>query len=157
MAEANEMALAKTVFEDLCAALDRRQWKYKKNEDDLVVTFGFAGEDIPMDFVLVVDADRQLLRMFSKLPFAVPEDKRMDLAIATCVATYRLTDGSFDYDISTGEIVFRLTASFRESKIGDGLFEYLVVCSNVVVDEYNDKFFAISKGLLSVSDFIQEK
>ena len=154
MAEANEMALAKTVYGDLCAALDRRQWKYQKHEDDLVVTFGVAGEDISMEFVLAIDAQRQLLRVFSKLPFVVPEDKRMDLAIATCVASYGLADGSFDYDIATGNIVFRLTASFRESKIGDGLFEYLVGCSSAAVDAYNDKFFALCKGLITINDFI---
>lgn len=154
MNEANKMALAKTVYEDLCAALDKRQWKYQKHEDDLVVTFGVSGEDIPMDFILVIDAQRQLLRVYSKLPFTVPEDKRMDLAIAACVATYGLVDGSFDYDIANGNIVFRLTASFRESKIGDGLFEYLVGCSSATVDAYNDKFLALCKGLISINDFI---
>lgn len=157
MAEANEMAIAKTVFEDLCSALDRRQWKYQKHEDDLVVTFGVAGDDLPMDFVLAVDAQRQLLRVFSKLPFTVPENKRMDLAIATCVASYGLADGSFDYDIATGNIVFRLTASFRESKIGDGLFEYLIGCSSTTVDAFNDKFFALCKGLISINDFIANR
>ena len=157
MAEANEMALAKTVYEDLCTALERRRWKYQKHEDDLVVTFSVAGDDIPMDFVLAVDARRQLLRVFSKLPFTVPEDKRMDLAIATCVASFGLVDGSFDYDIATGSIVFRLTASFRESKIGDGLFEYLVGCSGTTVDAYNDKFFALCKGLISINDFIANR
>lgn len=157
MAEVNEMAVAKTVYDDLCAALERRQWKFQKHDDDLVVTFSVAGEDIPMDFVLAVDAQRQLLRVFSKLPFAVPEDKRMDLAIATCVASCGLADGSFDYDIATGNIVFRLTASFRESKIGDGLFEYLIGCSSMTVDAFNDKFFALCKGLISINDFINAR
>lgn len=157
MAETNEMVRAKMVYKDLCAALDRREWHYQKHEDDLVVTFGVSGDDIPMDFVLAVDAKRQLLRMFSKLPFAVPEDKRMDLAIATCVASFGLADGSFDYDISTGKIVFRLTASFRESKIGDGLFGYLVGCASTTVDVYNDKFLALCKGLISINDFISAR
>ena len=82
------------------------------------------------------------------------KNKRLDLAIATCVASYGLSDGSFDYDITTGRIFFRLTVCFRNSTIGDGLFTYLVGVSSAVVDKYNDKFFAISKGLLSVDDFI---
>ncbi len=157
MAEANEMMLAKEVYEGLCAALDRRNWHYKKFEDDLVVAFGVSGEDIPMDFVMMVDADRQLLRVTSKFPFTIPEDKRMDLAIATCVATYKLVDGSFDYDITKGTIYFRQTASFRGSTIGDGLFDYLIRCSCVTVDAYNDQFLAISKGTLSINDFIEKQ
>ena len=157
MANANEMALAKTVYADLCAALERREWHYQKHEDDLVVTFGVAGEDIPMEFVLAVDAERQLLRVFSRLPFSVPEDKRMELAIATCVASTGLADGCFDYDIAKGTIEFRLTASFRESKIGDGLFEYLVGCSAAVVDEFNDRFLLLIKGVISINDFISKR
>ena len=157
MAEANEMALAKTVYADLCAALERREWHYQKHEEDLAVAFGVTGEDIPMEFVLVVDAGRQLLRVFSKLPFTVPEDKRMELAIATCVASNGIVDGSFDYDIAEGTIVFRLTASFRESKIGDGLFDYLIGCSSVAVDAFNDKFLLLCKGLISIDDFIAKR
>ena len=154
MADANEIALAKTVYTDLCAVLERKKWIYKKHEEDLVVTFGVSGKDIPMDFVFAIDADRQLLRVFSKLPFTVPEDKRMDLAIATCVASNKLADGSFDYDITTGTIIFRMTASFRESKIGDGLFDYLIGCSCFSVDEFNDNFFALCKGIIGIYEFI---
>ena len=157
MADIDNVARAKAVYDDLCATLDKRNWKYTKHDEYLTITFGIIGNDLPMDFVLGVDAQRQLLRMFSKLPFITPEDKRMDLAIATCVASDRLADGSFDYDITTGKIVFRMTASFRESKIGEGLFEYMINCSSVTVDEYNDKFFALSKGLISIKDFIDNK
>ena len=157
MADANEMVLAKSVYDGLCTSLEKREWHYNKHEEDLVVTFGVNGEDIPMQFVFAVDAERQLLRVFSKLPFTVPEEKRMDLAIATCVASNGLADGSFDYDIAKGTIVFRLTASFRESKIGDGLFEYLIGCSCCTVDEYNDKFFALCKGIISIEDFVNSR
>lgn len=156
MADANEMTLALTVYHDLCAALERRQWKFERHDEDLVVTFSVRGEDIPMDFVFAVDEKRQLLRVFSKLPLTVPEDKLMDLAIATCAASSVLVDGSFDYDITTGAIVFRLTASFRQSRIGDGLFQYLIDCSCDIVDTFNDKFFALGKGLISVNDFIAD-
>ena len=78
----------------------------------------------------------------------------MDLAIATCVAFFGLADASFDFDIATGDITFRLNASFRDSRIGDGLFDYLIGVSSYSVDEYNDKFLAVSKGIMSINDFI---
>ena len=157
MAEANGMTQAKTVYEDLCAALDRRGWHYQRHDEDLVITFKSVGEDLPMDFIFVVDSDRQLLRVFSGLPFVIPEEKRMDLAIATCIASDGLADGSFDFDIKTGRIVFRLTASFMGSRIGDGLFDYLINCSGTVVDMFNDKFLLLSKGAISINDFIARK
>ncbi len=157
MAENNELARAKKVYEDLCAAFDKRSWHYQSYDDDLVVTCGFSGDDIPMSLLLIIDPERQLLRVLSKLPFIVPEDKRMDLAVAACVATCGLADGSFDFNITEGTIEFRLTASFKESLIGDGLFEYLIDCSVSTIDMYNDKFLALCKGLMSLDAFISHE
>lgn len=157
MENATKYELAKQVYETLCAAIDRRNWNYGKDEEKLLVHFGVSGEDIPMNFILFVDADRQLIRLMSPLPFKMSEDKRVEGAIATCAATYGMADGSFDYDLSDGEIVFRMTASFRESTIGDGLFQYMISCSCAMVDKYNDVFLAIDKGLMSIADFLKKE
>jgi len=157
MADEKKMMLAKQVYKTLCDAIERREWKYGKDEEKLIVHFGVNGEDIPMQFVLVVDAERQLIRLLSPLPFKMSEGKRMDGAIATCAATYGMADGSFDYDLSNGQIVFRMTAAFRESVIGEGLFQYMISCSCAMVDKYNDLFLAIDKGVLSVADFVAKE
>ncbi len=154
MDEVKNQKLAEQVYKTLCDAIDNRNWRYTKEEDRLLVRFGVSGDDIPMQFVLVVDAKRQLIRLMSPLPFKMSEAKRMEGAIATCVASYGMADGSFDYDLSDGTIVFRMTASFRESVIGEGLFQYLISCSCAMVDKYNDQFLAIDKGLMSITDFI---
>lgn len=155
MADEKNNAFAKTVFTTLCDVMESRGWKYEKDEKDLTVHFIVSGDDIPMQFILVIDAERQLIRLMSPLPFKMSEDKRIDGAIATCAASFGLADGSFDYDLTEGRIIFRMTASFRESLIGEELFHYMIECSCVTVDEYNDKFLAIDKGLLSISDFIE--
>lgn len=157
MADEKKMELARQVYQTLCDAIDRRNWRYGKDEEKLLVHFGVNGDDIPMQFILVVDADRQLIRVMSHLPFKMSEGKRMEGAIAACVASYGMADGSFDYDLSDGTIVFRMTASFRESVIGEGLFQYLISCSCAMVDKFNDQFLAIDKGLLSIADFIANR
>jgi len=157
MPDTNKTELAKKVYATLCDAIDRREWKYEKEEDALVVHFGVGGDDIPMQFILVVDESRQLIRLMSPMPYEISEEKRMEGAIATCVASFGLADGSFDYDLSNGRIVFRMTASFRESVIGEGLFQYMISCSCAMVDQYNDQFLAIDKGLLTINDFISKR
>ena len=154
MIDAKKFELAKQVYTTLCEAIDRRSWRYDKEEEKLLVHFGVNGDDIPMNFILVVDAERQLIRLMSPLPFKMSQEKRMEGAIATCAATYKMADGSFDYDLAEGRIVFRLTASFRESVIGEGLLHYMIECACAVVDNYNDMFLAIDKGLISISDFL---
>jgi len=157
MAEEKKMELAKQVYRTLCDAVERREWKFGKDEEKLVVYFGVNGDDIPMQFILAVDADRQLVRLMSPMPYKMSEGKRMEGAIATCVATYGMADGSFDYDLSDGKIVFRMTASFRESTLGEGIFHYMIECTCAMVDKYNEQFLAIDKGLLSITDFIKKE
>ena len=66
MAE-DKKTLAKKVYQTVCSALEERNWTYKKDEEKLAVFFGVTGEDLPMDIVMSVDEDRQLLRIFSPM------------------------------------------------------------------------------------------
>ena len=113
------------------------------------------GDDIPMDFIIHCDADRQLIRLMSFLPFKISEEKRIDGAIATSYANFLMADGSFDYNLGDGSILFRMTSSFRESLVGEDLFMYMIHIACVTVDEYNDQFLMISKGNLTIADFIK--
>lgn len=154
MADENKIKQAKTVYNTLCNALDSRGWKYQSHPEDMVVTFTYAGEDIPMEFIVFIDSDRQLVRMLSRLPCKFAEDNRADGAVATSYINYKLADGSFDYDYSTGEVMFRLTATFIDSLISEDLLLYMVACACCIVDEYNDKLLMVAKGMLPVDRFI---
>ncbi len=155
MAEQQRNKNADAVFKTLCEMLDDRHWKYEKRPEDLVVHFIVGGDDIPMEFVIYVDPDKELVRMLSQLPFAFSEEKRVEGAIATCQATFRLVDGSFDYDYKTGGILFRLTSSFRGSLISKEMLAYMVDCSCFTIDQYNDKFLMLDKGVLTIEDFFK--
>lgn len=143
------------VFADLCAAIDARNWNYEKDEEKLTVRFGVTGEDMLMKFVIIVDAQRQVVRLLSPLTSVFPEDRRLEGAVAACAMTYPLADGSFDYDIQTGVSWFRQTASFRESKIGNGLLQYMISYTCAAVDLYNDRLDKLVKGELSLRDFLE--
>ena len=156
MADENNIKQAKTVYNTLCKALDSKKWKYQRHPEDMVGTFTSTGDDIPMEFVVFIDSDRQLVRMLSRLPFKFPEDNRVDGAAATSYITYKLADGSFDYDYSTGEVTFRLTATFIDSLISEDLLLYMVACACYTVDEYNDKLLMVAKGMLPIDQFISE-
>ncbi len=148
------MTDAKQMYDLICQTLDGNDWSYEKDDEKLLVLFKLNGEDIPIRYAIVVDEERMLIRLLSYFPFEMSEEHRVDGAIAACVATYGLVDGSFDYDITDGQVVFRMTASYRDSELGSGLINYMVHCAGVTVDQYNDKFLAIDKGYLSLQDFI---
>ena len=157
MSEEN-MKWAKDVFSTLVKMLDAKDWKYSKDEENLVIKSGVKGDDLPIDFIVAVDAERELVRFMSKLPFNMPEEKRIDGAIAVCVANNGMVNGNFDYDINDGEIIFRLVSSFKSGSIlSEELFNYMIMVSAFTVDRYNDKFFMIAKGALTIQQFIEEE
>lgn len=155
MADAMRLAAAQKVYATACAALDERGWKYDRDDEKLIIRTGVRTEDLPVHHIFIVDAERQVLRLASPIPLEMAEDKRTEGAIITTVATMGLRDGSFDYDLQTGRIVFRVTASFRGSEIGKGLIQYFIDCTNAVVDHYNDRFEAVNSGKMSVQEFIE--
>lgn len=155
MTEAFELQRAKEVYADLIDMLDSRGWKYEKFENDLVVRSGIKGDDLPIEFIVFVKPKNQVVQFMSKLPFDVPKDKRIDVAVAVTVANYGLVDGSFDYDISDGELRYRLTSSYRESNLGADLFEYMIMCAASTIDAYNDRFFMLTRGMIDVQKFIE--
>ncbi|MBE6609627.1 MAG: hypothetical protein E7634_03045 [Ruminococcaceae bacterium] len=156
MAEEMNMQKAKEVYDVLISMLENRNWKYEAHEEHLLIKSGIQGDDLPVSFIVVVNPRNQVVQFISAMPFKMPEDKRVDAAIAVCAANYGLVDGSFDYDLRDGEIRFRLTSSYRESTLSEDLFEYMILVSASTVDKYNDKFFMLSKGMIGVEKFLEE-
>ena len=157
MTDAMELQRAREVYNNLVNMLESRNWKFEKFPEDLVIRSGIKGEDLPIEFIMFVKPKNQVVQVISKLPFNIPEDKRVDAAIAVSVANYGLVDGSFDYDISDGEIRYRLTSSYRDSDLGWDLFEYMIMCAASTVDDYNDRLFMLSKGMIDVNEFINKE
>ena len=155
MADSRQLMYAKEAYNTLCRALDNIGWKYNKIEDELKIMFGVGGEDIPMNFLVIIDAERQLVRLLSLLPFQMKSDKRVEGALATCIINYLLADGSFDFDLDEGHIMFRLTASFRESLLGEELFKYMVSIACHTIDKYNDQLCDLNDGKISLEQFLE--
>lgn len=156
MAKEVDMKQAKAVFDALVNMLDTRGWHYEKHEEKLLIKSGVKGEDLPIEFIVIVEPEVEVIRFISPMPFNMPEDKRVDGAIAVCVANYGLINGSFDYDISDGEIRFRLTTSYTGTVLSDDLLERMILVAASTSDQYNDKFFMLAKGMMTVQQFIEQ-
>lgn len=155
MSEEKKLMQAKATFDVLCRTLDSDNWHYKKDEENLRIECGARGEDLPMEITIKVDTDRQVVLLFSRLPFAIQEDKRLDVAIALSAINNTIVDGCFDYDIKSGNIFFRMTNSFLDSTIGQEVFLYMMYCSCKTIDDYNDKILMLAKGMLSMEQFLE--
>ena len=146
---------AKKMYEAVCAMLDARGWHYEKVEEKLMVRFDATGQDLPMTFIIRIDAERMLVVLTSLLPGPFPQALRDVGAIATSQINYKLADGSFDYDMRDGTVYFRLTSSYRSSLISQTALEYMFECTLFTVELYNDKLFMLSKGLIDLDKFLK--
>lgn len=155
MADAMKTQAAMNVMNTICEMYDDQNFRYDRHDEDLVITCSIHGDDIPMQFIIQVDAEREVVRFLSPMPFKAPEDKRIDMAIAVAVANYGLINGSFDYDMSDGEIRFRMTASYIDSTLGKELFQYMTYASANTVDRYNDRFMMLNKGIITIEQFLE--
>ena len=54
MADVN-MTKAKEVYNTLISMLDERDWQYDKFEDDLLIKSGIRGDDLPVEFFVIVN------------------------------------------------------------------------------------------------------
>lgn len=154
MAEEKNLAQARTVFETICRTLEQHQWQYRKDEEKLTIECGAQGEDLPMELTIKVDAERMLTMLVSHLPYVIQEDKRLDIAVAVSLINYALVDGCFDYDVASGHLFFRMTSSFVESTISEEVFTYMLFCSCQTIDQFNDQILLLSKGMMSMEQFM---
>ena len=150
-----KMKQAMSVYETICRALESEDWKYTRDDEKLVINCKARGEDLPLDLYFIVNPGAQVVSLISPMPFKIAEDKRVDLALAVCMVNDNLVNGCFDYNIANGNINFRMVSSFCESILSEKLFLYMLLVSAHTVDDYNDKFLMISKGMMSLEQLAE--
>lgn len=148
---------AKKIYSTMVSALKKSDWHFAEEENELMIISSFTGDDFPIKYIIRVDADREVIQFLAPMPFSMAEDKRVDGAIAVCVANYGMVNGSFDYNINDGEISFRLTTSYVGCEIGEDFFMNMMVVALSTTDRYNDKFLMLSKGVITVQQFVESE
>lgn len=146
---------ANAVYKLFQKHLDKNDFKYTAHDDDKVITLTANGEDLPVHVIIRVLDDREVVQIISPMTFKMSEDKRIDGAVAVAIANYGMVNGSFDYDVSDGEIRFRTTQSFHGADMNDDTAQYMLAITFSTVDKYNDKFFMLNKGMMSLEQFIE--
>ncbi|MBQ4583006.1 MAG: YbjN domain-containing protein [Oscillospiraceae bacterium] len=142
------------VYQAFQAHLDKNKFKYDAHDEDLVISLTINGDDLPIKTIIRVIDERSIAQILCYCS-NIPEDKRIDVAAAVAVANYGIVNGSFDYDISDGELRFRVTHNFSDGVPSDEVIRYLLAISFSTTDKYNDRFFMLGKGMMTLEQFIQ--
>ena len=142
--------------EVLLSMLENRKLKYtveEQTEARTHIRIHFTGEDMPMTLHIILRTDRQIVSVLSVMPFRISAEHLNDAAIAVTAANHGLIDGSFDLNMQTGEIRFRLTSCFIGTVLSEELYAYLMYVSAETIDRYNDRFRDLNDGSLDLEGF----
>ncbi len=136
----------------LLGMLDGGGWRYAKDAPSRSVEFAVKGGSGPIALRLVIEASMQLILVYSPLSFRFGEERRVDGAVALNAVNCQLSYGSFDLDLSTGAVVFRLSSSIRRSIPSPQLYEALIAAACATVDKYAQQLLRFSKGEIAFPD-----
>lgn len=143
---------AREIFNLIIKAFDSKGWRYKVEEDDMKLITSFRGDDLAMPIIFIVDKDRELVRAHSVLETKFSKERRVEGSVATSLINWRLINGCFDYDMSDGQVVFRMVESFRNCTLSEDIIHYLVNCIAQTVDDYNDLLQQMALGQADLTD-----
>ena len=155
---AERAALTKKNTEILISMLEHQHLKYTAEEQSDARThirISFTGNDLPMTLHLILRADRQIVSVLSAMPFKMSTERMHDAAVAVIAANHGLIDGSFDLNMQTGEIFFRLTTAYHGTTLTEELFSYLMYVSAETIDRFNDRFMDLNDGKLDLAGFLE--
>ena len=155
MAE-TDMKSAKFTYRTLLYAVEKKGWTCGKNDNNLSIDYGVNGDNLHMDFDVSIDAERQLVRLISKIPLKFDLKRIVAGAISICTANYFLSGGSFDLDISNGNIMYRITTSYRDSNISYEALIFLMDYAAWAIDKFFEALQAVANGKMNAVQFYEK-
>lgn len=147
MADKNQIISANRVYESLLNIVRKNKYDFDDDEEIMTVNFDVQDGDSLIAFIITVDTERQLIRLYSPLDIQIDENNRFGACVSICKYSCELNRGSFDYDLYSGSIEFRMATSFSGSLISDSQIEDMISYTCKVVEEYTDKLSANSCNL----------
>ncbi len=147
------------VYQTILDAMEKKNLEYQRNDEELKVSSLVSGEllFLPVQIRLSVDEDRKLIRLIAPLGFHFPEKRRVDGALATGFISSTLAYGAFEYDISDGEVNFRMANPYENCDIHVNTIIDMVMYTLATLHTYVEPLFMISKGMMDVEDFLNKE
>ena len=149
------LAAAEAVYSTFRKVLDDMQVIYTEHKEDNVITFGYKGKDMNHDIIIFVNPESETFRIVERLPYDIPEDKIIDVALAASLVNSRLMIGGFTYALDE-HLNFEVAQSYAGSLVGEAAIKKCLFAVFVCVEEYDDKFMALNKGYITIKEFMQE-
>lgn len=141
------------MYEMICSSLDKKKFKYVKNEVKRQVLFVIQDENISLSVGIAVEEKKQRIHLCSPWNIKVSGEKRKDIAIAVCEANSKMPDGCMMYNVSNNMLEFKASVSLWDSKAGEGIVDYLIGSAYSVAARFIEMFDKLNTGEMSIDEF----
>lgn len=146
---------AKAAYKSICDFMDDAKLKYQKDDAENVAFVTITGEDFPVTLMFSVSEEKQRVETYSRMPFEIKKEKAVDLAMAIAAINNRIAYGKFVLYLDKDQLTYENSEYITDLEGFSAAYgRTLVAPAYSIVEEYNDKLYAISKGLMTVKDFL---
>lgn len=149
-------AKAQKTYQMIVQSLKNLDLTFNEHFDDLVVTSGARGNEMPVPLIIKVDADNEVLSIYSELPFRIDEKVRNRIAVAINMINYSIVNGNFDYDYNSGRVIFRMAHYLPENDFTVDDVRRMIVVTYGTVNQFNRRIEKIAQAAEINLDQIKE-
>lgn len=146
---------AKAVMGAITEFMDSAKLGYEYDEENNTAFVTITGDDFPVSLMFSANEKNGRVETYSRMPYEIKKEKAMDIAMAIAAINSRIAYGKFCLYIDKG------ICTYENSEYFTGLEGFstdygraLVAPAYSIVEEYNEKLYAVNKGLMTVKEFI---
>jgi len=124
------------LFENVLAHLEQDGVQFRRIGGHPAVEMAVAGDNGSYRMVIVVDAERAVVRFLTFVEGKVPEHRRRDVMEFLTRANYGLLLGNFEIDLSDGEVRFKAACETETGALSHAVFQNNLYLSVALMDRY---------------------
>lgn len=134
--------------------MDEAQLQYERRDDEREAFVTITGADFPVTLLFTVNESAQRVETYSQLPFAIKKEKAVDIAAAVAAVNNRIAYGKFCVYFDKGICTFENSEYITDLEgFGAAYGKAIVAPAYAIIDEYNEKLYALNRGLITVKEF----
>ncbi|HPW56450.1 MAG: YbjN domain-containing protein [Thermoanaerobaculaceae bacterium] len=124
------------LFESILTHLEHDGVQFRRIGGHTAVEMAVAGDNGSFRMVIVVDAERGVVRYLTFVEGKVPEHRRREVMEFLTRANYGLLLGNFELDLSDGEVRFKVAHEAEPSTLSHAQFQSNLYLSVAIMDRY---------------------
>ena len=145
------------IAEDISNILKEDDWSFNFDEDTGIFRMGVSNIEGFNNVMIriIVNDDSYAIHVIAPINAPVSDaESKNKYTEFFCRANFGLKYGSFDFDVSDGEIMYRAFNFCLEQSVDKGLFLSSIACCASTLSRYADGILGMVFGNLSVDEAI---